>query len=111
MNQQVNIDDFRNVLILARRAITLQGVNMPAEEGEAAFRSVKAVEMFTTGLIEQQKAEQARIDKAVGDAEKSLDKVESKVNFVELDSDESNPNVEPSKVQQADVESVKVEPA
>jgi hypothetical protein len=81
---QVTIDDFRNVLILARRAVALQGGTMPAEEGEAAFKSIKMVEIFTTNLIEQQKQEQARIDAAVADAEKSLDKVNQKVNFVEL---------------------------
>jgi len=89
MSQQVDINDFRNILVLARRAVALQGAQMPAEEGEAAFRSIKAIEVFTNGLIEQQKAEQARIDEAVSNAEKSLDKVETKVNFVELNDDEA----------------------
>lgn len=81
---QITVADFHNVLILARRAVALQGGTMPAEEGEAAFRSIKMVEVFTNNLVEQQKQEQQRIDQAVADAEKSLDSVQTKVNFVEL---------------------------
>jgi hypothetical protein len=81
---QITVADFHNVLILARRAIALQGAQMPAEEGEAAFRSIKMLEVFTNNLVEQQKQEQARIDQAVADAEKSLESVKQNVSFVEL---------------------------
>lgn len=80
----IDLNDIRNVLILARRAISLSSNQMPANEGEAGFRSINAVEQLLASLVEQQKGEQARIDAAVAQAEQSLEKATTKMNFVEL---------------------------
>lgn len=80
----IDLNDIRNVLILARRAISLSSSQMPANEGEAAFRSISAVEALLNSLVEQQKNEQSRIDAAVAQAEQSLEKATAKMNFVEL---------------------------
>lgn len=83
----IDINDIRNVLILARRAISLSSSQLPAHEGAAAFRSINAVEQLLNSLVEQQKGEQARIEAAVAQAEQSLEKATTKMNFVELNDD------------------------
>lgn len=54
----MHINDLRNLLVLARKGLSVLSEGLPAEEAEAAWGSVKNAEAFINQIAQQAQAQQ-----------------------------------------------------
>lgn len=73
----MNIVDLQNVIGLARKAISIIGDKLPADQGQAAYKSIGEVEVFTRNLMEQQQQQQAAAQKGEEKEEPVVEEVKA----------------------------------
>lgn len=80
----MHINDLRNLLVLARKGISVLSEQMPSQEAEAAWGSIKNAEAFVANIIEKQQAAQ---EAEGGDAPAADEADGTEVHVVDLDAD------------------------
>lgn len=51
----MHVNDLRNLLLLARKGMSVVSENLQADEAKACWEAIKNVETFVNSIIEQQK--------------------------------------------------------
>lgn len=85
----MNIQDLQNVIVMARKFISVAGSDLSAEQGQQAYASIGEVEKFFENIVEQHKTEQAANDGGAAVVDADSESTVSTVDLNSVDEDES----------------------